>query len=92
MSSRTRNAVKWRDLLASDRKRGDSSSQKLLGMTWEWGTPLPADFAPLGLVRRFVEMFLKAGIPPRVGRNDGRRRRAGTTTLPSDAYASSTSP
>ena len=29
MSSRTRNAVKWRDLLASDRKRGDSSSQKL---------------------------------------------------------------
>ena len=40
-------------------------------MTWEWGTPLLADFATMGLVRRFVEMFLKAGISPRVGRNDG---------------------
>ena len=30
-------------------------------------------FAPLGLMRRFVEMPLQAGISPRVGRNDERR-------------------
>ena len=29
------------------------------------------NFAPMGLVRRIVEMLLQAGIPPRVGRNDG---------------------
>ena len=29
-----------------------------------------ADFAPMGLVRRFVGMLLQAGIPPRVGRNN----------------------
>ena len=34
------------------------------------GIPRFADFAPLGLVRRFVEMLLQAGISPRVGRND----------------------
>ena len=31
------------------------------------GIPLPANFAPLGLVRRIVEMLLRAGISPRVG-------------------------
>ena len=31
-----------------------------------------SNFAPMGLVRRIVEMLLQAGIPPRVGRNDGR--------------------
>ena len=36
------------------------------------GIPRFADFAPLGLVRRFVEMLLQAGISPCVGRNDGR--------------------
>ena len=58
MSSRTRNAVEWRDPLASDRGRRDSSLRY---------------FAPLGLVRRFVEMLLQAGISPCVGRNDGGR-------------------
>ena len=28
----------------------------------------------MGLVRRIVGMLLQAGIPPRVGRNDGRRQ------------------
>ena len=55
-SSRTRNEVEWRDPLTSDGARGDSS----IGC-----------FAPMGLVRRFVEMLLQAGISPRVGRNDG---------------------
>ena len=36
------------------------------------GIPRFADFTPLGLVRRFVEMLLQAGISPCVGRNDGR--------------------
>ena len=40
----------------------------LLGMTAR--TSPPADFAPLGLVRRFVEMLLQADISPCVGRND----------------------
>ena len=35
------------------------------------GIPRFANFAPMGLVRRFVEMLLQAGISPRVGRNDG---------------------
>ena len=51
------------------------------GTQWSGGIPLQviegegiprfADFAPFGIVRRFVEMLLQAGIPPRVGRHDG---------------------
>ena len=60
MSSRTRNAVEWRDPLASVGSGVIPHARLRLG-----------NFAPLRLVRRFVGMLLQAGISPCVGRNDG---------------------
>ena len=44
-------------------------------VTERGGIPRFADFAPMGLVRRFVEMLLQAGISPRVGRNDSQEQK-----------------
>ena len=60
MSSRTRNAVEWRDPPASVGSGAIPHARLRLG-----------NFAPLRLVRRFVGMLLQAGISPCVGRNDG---------------------
>ena len=67
MSSRTRNAVEWRDPLASDKEQGGLVAKAPRNDGRRVTRP---NFAPLGLVRRIVEMLLQAGISPRVGQND----------------------
>ena len=69
----TRHPEPSRRFYTSSRTEGArEGSPRLLPPVPCEGIPRFANFAPSGLVRRFVEMLLQAGISPRVGRNDER--------------------